>query len=129
MRTAILGNYLIGLRQSSHQPRSRALLVVALAINLGALAVFKYLGLLDQSADSLARLLGLGWAVPAVHIILPLGLSFFTFEFIHYQMDLFRGGAAIRQFYLVPNGRVRACTQSHDSPDHSDGGSASWRCY
>src|SRR5713101_5946077 len=56
-------NYLIGLRQSATAPRSRALLVASLAINLGALALFKYLGLLDQSADSLAKLLGLGWAV------------------------------------------------------------------
>src|SRR2546423_8830001 len=98
-------NFLIWLRQSSTEASSRTLLVAALTVNLGALAVFKYLGLLDQSADSLARLLGLGWGVNAVHIILPLGLSFFTFEFIHYQVDLFRGGAAIRNpvnFALFP---------------------------
>ncbi|MDQ6876428.1 MAG: MBOAT family protein, partial [Candidatus Dormibacteraeota bacterium] len=98
-------NFVIGTRQARLLPRSRSLLVAALVVNIGALAIFKYLGLLDQSADALATLLGLSWGAPAVHIILPLGLSFFTFEFLHYQVDLFRGGVAIHNpinFALFP---------------------------
>lgn len=98
-------NYLIGLRQGHQEPRSRVLGIVAVALNLGALMVFKYLGLLDETARSLAGLLGLQADIPLVRLILPIGLSFFTFEFIHYQVDLLRGSrpvASLIHFALFP---------------------------
>jgi alginate O-acetyltransferase complex protein AlgI len=100
-----VANYVIGLVQGAQLPRRRALLIAALVANLGALAVFKYLGLLDQTARGLAAFVGLQNALPVVHIILPLGLSFFTFEFIHYQVDLYRGDRPIHNpinFALFP---------------------------
>jgi D-alanyl-lipoteichoic acid acyltransferase DltB (MBOAT superfamily) len=86
-----LANYFIGMAQGRRKPRLRRLLVLALIIDLGALAIFKYLGLLDLSAARLVAILGLPATIPGVNLILPLGLSFFTFEFIHYQVDLVRG--------------------------------------
>ena len=100
-----LANYAIGRVQGNRKPRRRSLLGLAVAIDLLALGVFKYLGWLDQSADSFANLLGLNWPVPLVQLALPLGLSFFTFEFLHYQIDLYRGMDAIRdpiRFALFP---------------------------
>src|SRR5256714_13607665 len=100
-----LANYVIGLVQAEHLPHRRAILVTALVVNLGALAVFKYLGLLDETARGLAAFIGLQNALPVVKVILPLGLSFFTFEFIHYQIDLYRGDRPIRSlinFALFP---------------------------
>jgi alginate O-acetyltransferase complex protein AlgI len=49
--------------------------------------------------------LGVDSSLPLVHLILPLGLSFFTFEFLHYQIDLYRGGKPVRDplhFALFP---------------------------
>ena len=86
-----LFNYLLGLVQGRQPDRRRSLLVLALLVNIGALGIFKYLGLLDQSAARLAHIFGLPYALPLVRFILPLGLSFFTFEFIHYQVELYRG--------------------------------------
>ena len=86
-----LANYGIGVVQGRRKPRRKSLLVVALVIDLGALAVFKYLGFLDQTTNRLAEILGLPIGLPGVNLILPLGLSFFSFEFIHYQVDLYRG--------------------------------------
>ncbi|GAC1510835.1 MAG: MBOAT family protein [Candidatus Dormibacteraceae bacterium] len=100
-----LANYAIGRFQGLSNPRRRSLLVLALAVDLGALAVFKYLGLFDETANRLATILGLPAGVPITHLILPLGLSFFTFEFIHYQVDLLRGFAPITspiRFALFP---------------------------
>jgi alginate O-acetyltransferase complex protein AlgI len=100
-----IANYAIGRAQGRSTPRRRSLLILALAIDLGALAVFKYLGLLDQTANRLASILGLPPGIPAINIILPLGLSFFTFEFIHYQVDLLRGFEPITnpvRFALFP---------------------------
>jgi alginate O-acetyltransferase complex protein AlgI len=99
-------NYLLGLVQGRRVPRSRALLIAALGLDLAILSVFKYLGLLDESVRRLAHLFGLDPGSSIIHLILPLGLSFFTFEFIHYQVDLFRGHQPVRdpvRFALFPS--------------------------
>jgi len=100
-----LVNYAIGRVQGESNPRRKSLLVASIVANVGALGVFKYLGWLDQSADAVASLLGLHWPVPLIHLLLPIGLSFFTFEFLHYQIDLYRGSAPIKdpiRFALFP---------------------------
>ena len=38
------------------------------------------------------------WTSPTVDIILPLGISFFTFEFIHYIVDVYRGSKPVKSF-------------------------------
>lgn len=98
-------NYFVGRAQSERTPRSRQLFLLALLGNLLVLGTFKYLGWLDRSAESFARVLGLSWTPPLIQLVLPIGLSFFTFEFLHYQIDLFRGTEAIRdpiRFALFP---------------------------
>ena len=98
-------NYLLGRVRPISRSRRRALLASALVFNLGTLAIFKYLGLLDSTALSLAHAVGLQASFAVTRLILPLGLSFFTFEFIHYQVDLYRGTAPIRspiEFALFP---------------------------
>lgn len=100
-----LVNYAIGRVQGNSRPRRRSLLVLAVAFNVVALGIFKYLGWLDQSASAFAGLLALHWPVPLVQLALPIGLSFFTFEFLHYQIDLYRGTEAIKdpiRFALFP---------------------------
>jgi D-alanyl-lipoteichoic acid acyltransferase DltB (MBOAT superfamily) len=69
--------------------RSRRVVLAGVAANLAALIYFKYTGLLVGTADDL---LGLGLAVPA--IVLPLGISFFTFQKIAYLSDIGRDGVA-----------------------------------
>jgi alginate O-acetyltransferase complex protein AlgI len=87
-------NYGIGWLQGRRPERDKRLLILAVVVNLGALAAFKYVGLLDETARSLAWVLGLP-DVPVIHALLPLGLSFFAFEFIHYQFDVWKGGEPI----------------------------------
>jgi alginate O-acetyltransferase complex protein AlgI len=97
-------NYLIGRYQGQQSERRKNMFVLALILNVGALAGFKYVGLLDESARSLASILGLP-DLPVVHALLPLGLSFFAFEFIHYQFDVWKGGDPILnpvRFALFP---------------------------
>jgi alginate O-acetyltransferase complex protein AlgI len=66
----------------------KALLVAAIALNLLSLAVFKYLGFF---ASVLAE--ASGWRVPLPSILLPIGISFFTFHNIIYLADLYGGRA------------------------------------
>jgi alginate O-acetyltransferase complex protein AlgI len=64
--------------------------------NLLVLGLFKYaLFFLDSVAAALGHV-GVRAGTPAVNIVLPLGISFFTFEFIHYLVDVHRGHLPVR---------------------------------
>lgn len=98
-------NYGIGLLQGRLPVRRRSLLVLSIVVDLGCLGLFKYLGYFESTAFKMAHLIGVSGSLPIVHLILPLGLSFFTFEFLHYQIEVFRGAPAIRNpinFALFP---------------------------
>ncbi|MDD4287431.1 MAG: MBOAT family protein [Candidatus Peribacteraceae bacterium] len=81
---SVLFNYLCGL--ALIQKRNRALLAFAITGNVLLLGYFKYLNFF---ADTL-RSLGAGH-LPAVSVMLPLGISFFTFTQIAYLVDTYRG--------------------------------------
>jgi alginate O-acetyltransferase complex protein AlgI len=79
--------------------RRRTWLLVSIVTNLGFLAVFKYTGFFLANSLALAR--QLDWAVPdwTVNIILPLGISFHTFQGISYTLDVYQGKVpAVRSF-------------------------------
>ncbi len=66
---------------------SRLLLVFGIAANLGALIWFKYAGFLAELTNTLT-----GAGLPVPHIVLPLAISFFTFQQIAYLVDIHAGG-------------------------------------
>ena len=66
----------------------RPLLWLGIALNLSSLAVFKYTNFLVEIATSAT-----GLALPRSDIILPIGISFFTFQCVSYLIDLKRGEA------------------------------------
>jgi alginate O-acetyltransferase complex protein AlgI len=78
-------------------PRTRkmkAVLSVSIGTNLGMLAVFKYTGFAAENVNMLGRLLGLGDSlVPVIHLVLPVGISFYTFKAMSYVIDVYRGEA------------------------------------
>lgn len=75
--------------------KRRLLLMLSLCGNLGLLAYFKYSGLLVRTAREVAALAGVdgtAWAV-ALHVVLPAGISFYTFQTLSYVIDIYRGHA------------------------------------
>jgi D-alanyl-lipoteichoic acid acyltransferase DltB (MBOAT superfamily) len=82
-------NYAMGLRQL--RSRSRAELAVIIGVNLSLLLWFKYAGFIADNVNALLSLAGTHWAVPRPPAFLPLGISFFTFQVIAYQVDVHRG--------------------------------------
>lgn len=87
---SIAANYWIG-RRLSHD-RSRRLLTLGVALNLGLLALFKYL---DFAISNLNAVLGSHWLF---EIALPLAISFFTFQQIAFLVDVYRNEAAEPRF-------------------------------
>jgi alginate O-acetyltransferase complex protein AlgI len=70
--------------------RRRALIAASLCMNLGLLGFFKYYGFFVSSAVALLSSLGLGVSVPLLKVVLPAGISFFTFQTMSYTIDVYR---------------------------------------
>ena len=66
-------------------------LIASCASNLGLLAYFKYAGFLAQNLAAALRLVGVEWSPPPLHVVLPIGISFYTFEALSYTIDVYRG--------------------------------------
>ena len=73
--------------------RKRLFLFISLAVNLGMLGFFKYAGFLLENFVWLLSLINIQYRPLAPDIILPLGISFFTFQSITYTFDIYRGKA------------------------------------
>jgi D-alanyl-lipoteichoic acid acyltransferase DltB (MBOAT superfamily) len=71
----------------------KAFLVAGVVLNLASLGTFKYLDFIVASIEAAS---GLG--LPRAHIILPIGISFFSFQLISYLVDRMRGQAPIYRF-------------------------------
>jgi len=68
-----------------------ALLIGGVAANLSVLGFFKYFDFFAEQAGSLLTLFGIGQDAPLMQVILPVGISFFTFQGISYVVDVHRG--------------------------------------
>lgn len=66
------------------------LLVASLAMNLGILATFKYYNFFMESSQSLFAMFGFEAVFPHSQLLLPVGISFFTFQTMSYSIDIFR---------------------------------------
>jgi alginate O-acetyltransferase complex protein AlgI len=88
----ILVDYFAGLLLERSQGRVRKqILVVSLLANIGMLGVFKYFNFVDQNLAALFTTLGLPYIASNLHIILPIGLSFHTFQSMSYTIEVYRG--------------------------------------
>lgn len=69
--------------------RKRGLLLVSLIVNLGVLGFFKYFNFFIESAAPILQSIGLSSST--LNIILPVGISFYTFQTLSYTIDVYRG--------------------------------------
>ena len=79
-----------GVAASESRGKSRFFLSISLIINLGMLAFFKYAGFLLDNFVWLLSLLHVQYQPLKLDIILPLGISFFTFQSLTYTFDIYR---------------------------------------
>jgi alginate O-acetyltransferase complex protein AlgI len=70
---------------------TRAIMVVGLAFNLGVLGLFKYYNFFVSQLSPLLASAGFARDLPLLEVILPVGVSFFTFQGIGYLVDIARG--------------------------------------
>ncbi len=85
-------DYLVarGLDAAAAPRLRRLLLAVSVVGNLGLLCYFKYVNFFLRSAEDALRLAGCAASLPVLRVILPVGISFYTFEAINYTVDVYR---------------------------------------
>ena len=75
---------------STDTRRRKLLLSVTIAANLGLLCYFKYANFFLASLEQALRAAGATVSLPVLSVILPIGISFYTFEAINYAVDVYR---------------------------------------
>lgn len=85
-------DYAIGRRLGREDTRHRtALLFASMATNLGILGIFKYANFFADSAARFLGDIGLSPNEPFLQLVLPVGISFYTFQTMSYTIDVYRG--------------------------------------
>lgn len=108
-------DYLCGLRIAAAQDRygaprmrlpdghprpGRVWLWASVVANLGLLGYFKYSGFLLEVASDTASIAGINADVPALQLLLPVGISFYTFQSLSYSIDVYRGRIPVERSFL-----------------------------
>jgi len=86
-------DYLVGvfMSKSSNRLKRKLLLLISLLLNLGLLLYFKYCNFFLDSFCDLMEMFNLRCTVSSLSIILPVGISFYTFQTLSYSIDVYRG--------------------------------------
>ena len=68
----------------------RAIMIAGLGVNLGILGFFKYYNFFGEMITRVLGAAGLSWQVPQLNVLLPVGISFYTFQALGYMLDVYR---------------------------------------
>ncbi len=71
--------------------RERGVLILNLVVNIGLLGYYKYYNFFIASAVAAFQRMGINWDMSSLNIILPVGISFYTFQALSYTIDVYRG--------------------------------------
>lgn len=74
-----------------HGPPKKAFLIISLIANIGILAIFKYYNFINDNISTLLGIFHSKNQIPYLKIILPIGLSFHTFQAMSYTIEVYRG--------------------------------------
>lgn len=81
--------------------KRKAFLVISLVANIGVLAVFKYYNFLNENLSFLLHGFGLTNSIPYLSILLPIGLSFHTFQAMSYTIEVYRGNQKAERHFGI----------------------------
>lgn len=96
-------NYIAGLRigTTSSRRKRRFWLIIALTASLGVLVYFKYANFFITEAEALLRAVGMNVRESYLRVILPVGISFFTFQALSYTIDVYRGRMHTERNFII----------------------------
>jgi len=85
-------DYIVGLKllESTDERKRKILLLISIFVNIGFLGFFKYFNFFSESFVQAFTLLGQPFEASRLNIILPVGISFYTFQTLSYSIDVYR---------------------------------------
>ena len=91
----------IWIEESNSHKRRKFFLILSLIANIGVLVVFKYFNFLNDNISGLANLFGFQNNIPYLSILLPIGLSFHTFQAMSYTIEVYRGNQKAERHFGI----------------------------
>ncbi|MCR9287608.1 MAG: MBOAT family protein [Bacteroidetes bacterium] len=100
--TSTLVDYYVGLSldNTDEKPKRKQLLIASIIVNLGFLAFFKYFNFFTDSFALLAGSMGWDPGWNTLNIILPVGISFYTFQSMSYTIDVYNKKIPVESSFL-----------------------------
>jgi alginate O-acetyltransferase complex protein AlgI len=96
-------NFYVGKKVAENRNRARLLLAIGVAVDLCSIGFYKYVNLILETFNVSGALLGMTSSVPMLNVVLPIGISFYTFQMLSYLVDVYRGAEpeeSLRDFAL-----------------------------
>ena len=87
--------------ENSEGKRKKLYLILSIFANVGVLSVFKYCNFFAENTMALAHLFHLNYSIPILKIILPVGLSFHTFQAMSYTIEVYRGNQKAEKNFIT----------------------------
>lgn len=92
---SIACTYIFGILMGKYRNHKKLFLVLSIAINIGILVYFKYTNFIIQNIN-----LWLTKKIDFIYVVLPIGISFYTFQLISYTIDVYREQAKVQKNIL-----------------------------
>ena len=98
----IVIDYFAGIMiENSTEKKRRLYLILSLIANIGVLAIFKYYNFINENLSFLCKALGGENPIPFLKILLPIGLSFHTFQAMSYTIEVYRGNQKAERHFGI----------------------------
>nr|WP_294893888.1 MBOAT family O-acyltransferase [uncultured Pedobacter sp.] len=98
----IIVDYIAGIYiEKAHGKQRKLFLICSLVANIGVLAVFKYYNFINDNISVLAESLNIQNNIPYLKMLLPIGLSFHTFQAMSYTIEVYRGNQKAERHFGI----------------------------
>ena len=95
MLITVLGGYILGLLTEKFNKHKKLFLTLAVALSLGFLGYFKYVDFFIENINLMT-----GLSIPLLNVALPIGISFYTFQLLSYNIDVYRGNVPAQRNFV-----------------------------
>jgi len=95
MIATISVSYVLGLLTEKNAKNKKLYMIMAVVLSLGSLGYFKYADFFIENINAVT-----GMSVPLLRIALPVGISFYTFQVLSYNIDVYRGQIAAQKSFV-----------------------------
>ena len=92
---SILSTYIFGILMDKYTNHKKVFLILSICTTIGLLIYFKYINFIIQNLN-----LWLSNKIDFIYVVLPIGISFYTFQLMSYIIDVYRGQAKVQKNFF-----------------------------